>query len=108
MTSTIIESMRISESNLQVIRATFKDCFEPGDHLWVFGSRVNDTLRGGDMDFYIETHKTTAEALDSKTRFVNALWRTLGDQKIDVVLNIVSLPALPVHNIAKTTGVLIV
>ena len=97
--------MRISKSHLQIICTTFKTHFEPEDHLWVFGSRVNDDQLGGDMDFYIETNKNAANALNSKMAFVNALWRELGEQKIDVVLNIVSQPSLPIYQIAKSTGV---
>jgi len=107
MSSTIINDMRISESNIQTIRATFKNCFGSNDHLWVFGSRVNDLQRGGDMDFYIETEEDTSNALNSKMKFVNALWKVLGEQKIDVVLNVLSQSSLPIYQIAKSNGVLI-
>jgi hypothetical protein len=38
-----------------VIRNSFRQCFGGEDHLWLFGSRVNDYKRGGDIDLYVET-----------------------------------------------------
>lgn len=98
--------MRITDANLDIIRDAFKKHFGSEDHLWVFGSRVDDARRGGDLDFYVETHQDSSRALKSKLAFVNDLWRFLGDQKIDVVLNLLStsLPLL-IHRVAKQTGV---
>ena len=98
--------MRITDENLEIIRVAFKNHFDAGDHLWVFGSRVHDERRGGDLDFYVETHQDSSRALKSKLAFVNDLWRSLGDQKIDVVMNLVSISApLLIHHVAKQTGV---
>ncbi len=98
--------MRITDANLAIIRDVFTKHFGLEDHLWVFGSRVDDARRGGDLDFYVETHQDSSRALKSKLAFVNDLWRFLGDQKIDVVLNVLSIPtSLLIYTIAKQTGI---
>lgn len=104
-TSSIIDFMRISISNLEIILKTFKTHFGPHDHLWVFGSRVIDSQRGGDIDLYIETHENAVIAIKRKTAFINDLWRIIGEQKIDIVIHTLSEPELPIHQIAKQTGV---
>ncbi len=39
--------MRLSEQELSSIKLSFKKHFTPNDHLWLFGSRVDDTRKGG-------------------------------------------------------------
>lgn len=101
---------RISEENIDIIQKTFKKHFEPVDHLWIFGSRVDENKRGGDLDFYVEAHESASAAVKSKRAFICDLWHSLGDQKIDVVINLVSQSTfcLPIYNIAKKTGIQIV
>lgn len=99
--------MRLTDKERTIICDTFLEYFSSEDHLWLFGSRADDTKRGGDIDFYIETTlKSTKDAFSKKIDFIIALRQLLGDQKIDVVLNQLSLnDKLPIYNIAKTTGV---
>ena len=82
----------------------------PDDELWLFGSRADLSKKGGDIDLYIETHaKTVDEAIKRKTDFVWNLEQTIGEQKIDIVLNPLNFPyPLPIHEIAKIEGVRIV
>ncbi|MDF3034197.1 MAG: hypothetical protein K0R76_1151 [Alphaproteobacteria bacterium] len=47
--------MRLTMTEQDVIRNSFRQCFGGEDHLWLFGSRVNDYKRGGDIDLYVET-----------------------------------------------------
>ena len=102
--------MRLSIQELDIIGRAFKAHFAEGDQLWLFGSRVDDHQRGGDLDFYIETQQQqTSQAVKNEMAFVGELWRDLGEQKIDTVLKLMRYPDnLPVYKIAKATGVRIV
>lgn len=105
-----MNNMRIKEDDLTVIKEAFRKYFGDSDHLWLFGSRANPKKKGGDLDFYIETSESDVSlAVKKKMDFINTLCCTLGDQKIDVVLHILSLSDdLPIYQIAKTTGVQLV
>lgn len=102
--------MRLSTAELDIVRKAFKAHFEANDQLWLFGSRVDDAKRGGDLDFYIETQQTEPRlAIQHELAFVGQLWRALGEQKIDTVLKLAQQPDnLPIYQIAKATGVRIV
>lgn len=102
--------VRIRDEELDIIIATFKKHFLAGDHLWLFGSRADMKKRGGDIDFYIETSEIDIDkAIKMEDDFVGELWDRIGEQQIDVVLNILSLKdSLPIYKIAKTTGVRLV
>ena len=102
--------VRLSIQYSIALEMVFKDCFLKEDTLWVFGSRVDLNRKGGDIDLYIETNaKTVDEAADMKLRFISRLQHIIGEQKIDVVLNILHFSSpLPIYTVAKTTGVRII
>lgn len=102
--------MRLSAKYIDVIRQTFKEYFLPNDALLLFGSRVDDTKRGGDIDLYIETHYETADSVvEKQIRFTSQLKMRLGDQKIDVVIKrLNSNFHIPIYDVAKQEGIKLV
>jgi predicted nucleotidyltransferase len=99
--------MRLTLFEQEAIQKSFRQHFGAEDHLWLFGSRVDDSKRGGDIDLYVETMESDiAQVVKRKIAFVADLWGCIGEQKIDVVLNVLSSPyESPVYRIAKETGV---
>ncbi|MBS0236470.1 MAG: GNAT family N-acetyltransferase [Proteobacteria bacterium] len=102
--------VRLPMQDCIALEIAFRRSFLANDRLWLFGSRVDLTRRGGDIDLYIETNADTIdEAVDMKFKFVTKLEEAIGEQKIDVVLNMLHFPyPLPIHDIAKTQGVRII
>ena len=98
--------MRLTEFQCSLIREETSKFFGSHSHVWLFGSRVNDSQRGGDIDLYIEPEiQDPVELVDAKMNFLVEMHRVLGDQKIDVVLHRhQSSMALPIYRIAKETG----
>ncbi|WP_301102374.1 hypothetical protein [Propionivibrio sp.] len=47
--------MRLTEQQRSVIRATVSEVFGASAEVWLFGSRVDDTKRGGNIDLLIES-----------------------------------------------------
>jgi predicted nucleotidyltransferase len=45
--------LRLSTQTIKHIKQTFKEVFGNGN-IYLFGSRVDDTKRGGDIDLYID------------------------------------------------------
>lgn len=102
--------VRLSESDLYAITEIFKRSFLEEDHLWIFGSRVDLSKKGGDVDIYIETSAKTAKiATKMKSNFLWDLEQAIGEQKIDIVINMLENPyPLPIHEVAKKEGVRLV
>lgn len=105
-----MQTVRLSEYDREQIVQTFKKYFGKDDHVWLFGSRVDLEKRGGDIDLYIETTELDAVTANKKrTQFVIELWDKIGEQKIDVVLNLVLDPYdLPIYKVARNEGVQLV
>lgn len=99
--------MRLTDQQRSIICSTAADTFGAGAGVWLFGSRVDDTARGGDIDLYIEPAAGNAEELiHAKLRFLAALHKKMGEQKIDVVIRRVGGEEnLPIYQIAQQTGV---
>lgn len=80
--------MRLSQHERSAIAAAAKETFVHGTAVFLFGSRTDDTGRGGDIDLLIETPEplTPAELVERRTRFAARLYRALDEQRIDVLV----------------------
>lgn len=96
--------MRLTESERQTIRQTVSDLTGGRARAIVFGSRLNDEARGGDIDLLVES----AEAVDQPARLAALigarLEAQLGEQRIDVLIDAPNLKRLPVHESARRHG----
>ena len=77
--------MRLTQKQIKAIDESFKEVFKNGS-IYLFGSRVDDSLRGGDIDLYIDT-KDLDNLFEKKINFLVSLKRKIGEQKIDVVIS---------------------
>ena len=80
--------MRLTQQEIKAIKKTFKEVFKEGN-IYLFGSRVDDTKRGGDIDLYVDTPLSlnTRESLEKKSKFRLKLYELIGEQKIDIVVS---------------------
>ena len=101
--------MRLTQNQACIIQTTLKQYFLPDDKLWLFGSRVDDHQKGGDIDLYIETQYTNLEIIaEKKIQFLAALKKEMGDQKIDIIINPISLNQTQrINQEARKNGVLL-
>jgi len=98
--------MRLTTSQANTIRDTARRCFGADAEVWLFGSRVDDTRRGGDIDLYVETSlETPDEAWNAQRRFLAGLYVALGEQKIDVVVKRGGQEPIGIHRVARQEGV---
>jgi len=77
--------MRLNNKEVEAIKNCFKEVFENGK-IYLFGSRVDGSQKGGDIDLYIITDQTE-NLLMKKIDFLVKLKQSIGDQKIDVIIS---------------------
>jgi predicted nucleotidyltransferase len=77
--------MRLSMRERQVIREVGLRHF--GVEPCLFGSRLDDARRGGDVDLVIRTDLSPEEAVRRQLDFLADLWSRLGERKIDIVFD---------------------
>ena len=81
--------MRLSPNYHKVIKETFKLVFN-GKAIYLFGSRVDDSKKGGDIDLYLilkDEDLKNEELFEKKIKFLSKIKRNIGEQKIDIVFN---------------------
>ena len=100
------QGMRLSSEKVEAIKDAAAEVFGDDAQVWLFGSRVDDARRGGDIDLYIETGlASAAERARLEARFWVRLQRILGERKIDIVTHARGAPMRPIDQQARTTGV---
>lgn len=68
-----------------MIKQAFLESFEKGT-IYLFGSRVDDAQRGGDIDLYLVPDRKFDDERARKRKFQILLDEYIGEQKIDVVM----------------------
>ena len=80
------QPMRLTPSQISAIKTTVLQTLGEGAVVSLFGSRLDDNRKGGDIDLYIDCRPMSlAEQLDAKLLLLVKLKQQLGDQKIDIV-----------------------
>lgn len=99
--------MRLSAAQQQIIKSTVDRVLQTASQVWLFGSRVDDNLRGGDIDLFIETEAVLPNRVQAICSLYGALIYALGDRKLDILLKDAHTVDAPIFNIAKSTGVIL-
>ena len=78
--------MRLTATQIDAIKTAAYAVLGKGAQVSLFGSRVDDTRRGGDIDLYITGTNLSMDAqLDAKLDLLVKLKQVLGEQRIDIV-----------------------
>lgn len=99
--------MRLTPSEIQLIKTTVDHVLGFPHHIWLFGSRVDDQKRGGDIDLFVETDEIIENRAEMICHLYGALIMALGDRKLDIILKDAQTEPAPLFDIAKRTGVLL-
>jgi hypothetical protein len=97
--------MRLTQDQVQSIKQTANAVLGNGARVILFGSRVDDTKKGGDIDLLFETDHLVGDRAATIGAIYVALIRKLGDRKIDILLKDSATATAPVLEIARQTGI---
>jgi len=103
--------MRLSTDQIYAIRQAATFVFGQGTSVWLFGSRVDDAKKGGDIDLLVcpQSH-TASEASEGdkgfmqKIKMLTLLERHLGERKVDLVVE-QPQDRRPIVEVAHKTGI---
>ena len=77
--------MRLSKEQIDGIKKAFFEVFKEGE-IYLFGSRTDDTKKGGDIDLYLCPHENREKTIEKKIDFLVKLDSYIGEQKVDVII----------------------
>ena len=75
--------MRITDHQKKAIISSIKTT-DPDAKVWLFGSRVDDNKKGGDIDIAILSDEINKDLI-KKIKIKQQICDMIGDQKIDIV-----------------------
>ncbi len=77
--------MRLRVAEIQTIITSAREIYGKDVKVFLFGSRTDDSKRGGDIDLLIRTASERKKTALDRIRLIARLKQLLGDQKIDVI-----------------------
>lgn len=97
--------MRLTPAQIDTIKSTTAAVLGQDAQVTLFGSRVDDAAKGGDIDLMIEVPQDLADPALISARIASRVSRALHGRKVDVLLKAPNLLEQPIHRIAAHQGI---
>lgn len=97
--------MRLSPAERTIILDAARRHFGESAEVWLFGSRVRDDARGGDIDLLVELPAPVPSPLSLSLAFEAEIQSRLDDPKVDVLVHAAGEATPPIWRLARETGV---
>ncbi len=94
--------MRLKINEIEAIKKVANVVFRHPE-IYLFGSRVNDDLKGGDIDLYIKINYKPD--LTDDIKFLVKLKKIIGDRKIDLIIDYPKRKKELIDEIVKKEGI---
>jgi predicted nucleotidyltransferase len=99
--------MRLTSSQIEMIRNTAQLVFGEIVRITLFGSRVDDHAKGGDVDLMVEVGGIVDEPALFSARVASRVSRSMDGRRVDVILKAPNLKIQPIHEMATRTGIVL-
>lgn len=99
--------MRLNEDQIKIIRQLASEVAGTHARVRVFGSRLDDDARGGDLDLMLELPNPVDNPALMAAMLSARVSRAMHGRKVDVLLSAPNLMRLPIHDIAFEEGCLL-
>nr|VFJ62308.1 MAG: Nucleotidyltransferase domain-containing protein [Candidatus Kentron sp. DK] len=97
--------MRLSSQQVQIIRDITTNELGPSAEVILFGSRVDDSAKGGDVDLMVTVPEHMERPSWRAARLAARLERKMDGRHVDVVLVTHGMALQAIHTIARQQGV---
>jgi predicted nucleotidyltransferase len=99
--------MRLLPDQTEAIRRVTRQLAGNDARVWLFGSRLNEGERGGDVDVLIELDQPVDHPALLAASLSAGMSRRLHGRKVDVLIAAPNLVVLPIHEVARREGLLL-
>lgn len=96
--------MRLTDGQTQAIKQLVREIAGEHARVRVFGSRLDDSARGGDLDLMLELSEPADHPALLAARFSAKVSRLMHGRKVDVLIAAPNLMRLPIHDMAFKEG----
>jgi len=99
--------MRLTDHQTQIIRQLANQVAGSQSRVRVFGSRLDDAARGGDLDLMLELPEPVENPALMAAQMSAQVSRAMHGRKVDVLVSAPNLMRLPIHDLAFKEGELL-
>ena len=99
--------MRLTPEEIAAIKHCARLHFGEGAVVRLFGSRLNDAARGGDIDLHITTPSPDLPTLAVECDFYEDLVDRIGEQRVDTLVQPRGFAMRPIDHIAINEGIVL-
>ena len=96
--------MRLSKKQIQTIQDIARQVAGKRGRIRVFGSRLDDNARGGDLDLLLELPEAVAQPALMAAQMSAKVSRLMRGRRVDVIISAPNLKRLPIHDVALQEG----
>jgi len=97
--------MRLTDLERQVIQQKVLQILGTAARVFLFGSRLDDHAKGGDIDLLIEVTESVNNPAELAAKISAQIMRALNSRKVDVLISAPNLTKLSIHQIAAQQGI---
>ena len=98
--------VRLEPEEVRAIKAAARLTFGDAAVVRLFGSRVDDSRRGGDIDLHVETPEPV-DIWRVKDDFLERLFARIDEQRVDVIATARGTEPTPIERIAYRDGIVL-
>lgn len=98
--------MRLQPREIEAIRTAVREVFGATATIRLFGSRVRDDLKGGDVDLFVEVEPGQA-SIANEQRLRDRIAPAIDDLRTDIILHERGTDFTPIEQIALRDGLLL-
>ncbi|MFZ2855868.1 MAG: hypothetical protein WAZ34_17360 [Rhodocyclaceae bacterium] len=99
--------MRLTDEQIQLIRQLASQLAGRHSSVRVFGSRLDDSAHGGDLDLMVELSEPVSNPAFLAAQMSARVSRAMHGRRVDVLLCAPNLMRLPIHDVAFREGELL-
>ncbi|MGH7320504.1 MAG: nucleotidyltransferase domain-containing protein [Candidatus Rokuibacteriota bacterium] len=98
--------MRLQPREIEAIRTAVREVFGETATIRLFGSRVRDDFKGGDVDLFVEVEPGQA-SIANEQRLRDRIAPAIEDLRTDIILHERGTAFTPIEQIALRDGLLL-
>jgi len=95
--------MRLQEKQIESIVKIAKEIFGNDIIVYLFGSRADDSQKGGDIDLFIRSNERVPAEL--RIKFLSRIYRNVTERKVDLLVSDSSKELSKIQSEAMIKGV---
>ena len=99
--------MRLTLHQQKTIIDVVQKATDNSAEIILFGSRVDDNKKGGDIDLLLIFEKDVLQPAALSAKISAQLFRAFQGKKVDILLSAPNLNKLPIHKIAQKKGIVL-